>query len=216
MTLAAGALLFDLDGVLVDSTANVERHWRDWASSHGLDVAKILAVVHGRRAIDTIREQAPQLDADHELATLIEAETRDTSGILVFEGAADLLASIPPDRWAIVTSGTHSVASARLRSAGLPIPDVLITADRVTRGKPDPEGYLAAASALGTEPAACIVVEDAPAGVEAAWRGGMRCIAITSTHAADELHDATVIARDLRDIAVASTSPREFRVTVER
>jgi mannitol-1-/sugar-/sorbitol-6-phosphatase len=212
--LAAGALLFDLDGVLVDSTANVERHWREWATRHALDVEKILAVVHGRRAIDTIREQAPQLDADHELATLVEAETRDTSGILVFDGAADLLASIPRGRWAIVTSGTYSVASARLRSAGLPIPDVLITADRVTRGKPDPEGYLAAASALGTDPAACIVVEDAPPGIEAARRAGMRCIAITTTHAADELRAATVIARQLPDLTVASPSPGGMTITV--
>jgi len=210
--LDADALLFDLDGVLVDSTANVERHWRDWATSKGLDVAKILSVVHGRRAIDTIREQAPQLDAEHELATLIEAEMRDTSGILVFDGAAELLASIPRRRWAIVTSGTHGVASARLRAAGLPIPDVLITADRVKRGKPDPEGYLAAAAALGHTAAGCIVVEDAPAGVEAARRAGMQCIAITSTHRDEELAGATVIVRALREIAVGRSTDTPVEV----
>ena len=202
--LTADALLFDLDGVLVDSTANVERHWRDWATSNGLDADRILSVVHGRRAIDSIREQAPHLDAERELATLVEAEMRDTSGILVFDGAAELLASIPHDRWAIVTSGTHGVASARLRTAGLPIPDVLVTADRVARGKPDPEGYLAAAEALGFTAARCIVVEDAPAGLEAARRAGMRCIAITTTHRETELAEATAVVRQLRDIRVVA------------
>jgi sugar-phosphatase len=202
--LAADALLFDLDGVLVDSTANVERHWRDWATSNGLDAEHILSVVHGRRAIDSIREQAPHLDAEHELATLVDAEMRDTSGILVFDGAAELLASIPRDRWAIVTSGTHGVASARLHTARLPIPDVLITADRVARGKPDPEGYLIAAKALGFTAARCIVVEDAPAGVEAAVRAGMRCIAITTTHPAAELTAATAVVGQLRDIRVVA------------
>ena len=204
--LDADALLFDLDGVLVDSTANVERHWRDWATSNGLDAERILSVVHGRRAIDSIREQAPHLDAERELATLVEAEMRDTAGILVFDGAATLLASIPRGRWAIVTSGTHGVASARLRTAGLPIPDVLITADRVSRGKPDPEGYLAAARALGLTASGCVVVEDAPAGVEAAQRAGMRCIAITTTHPATELASATTVVRELRDISVVATA----------
>lgn len=202
--LDAEALLFDLDGVLVDSTANVERHWREWAETNDLDAERILSVVHGRRAIDSIREQAPHLDAEHELATLIEAEMRDTSGILVFDGAAALLSSIPHGRWAIVTSGTHGVASARLQTARLPIPDVLITADRVSRGKPDPEGYLAAAAALGLTAGGCIVVEDAPAGVEAARRAGMRCIAVTTTHRETELAEATAVVRQLRDIRVAA------------
>ena len=212
--LEADAVLFDLDGVLVDSTANVERHWRDWATSNGLDAAKILSVVHGRRAIDTIREQAPHLDAERELATLVDAEMRDTSGILVFDGAAELLARIPRGRWAIVTSGTHGVASARLRAAGLPIPEVLITADRVKQGKPDPEGYLAAARALGRTAARCIVVEDAPAGVEAARRAGMRCIAITTTHDAGELTAATVVVHSLREIGVGRSTNTRVEVIV--
>lgn len=215
-TLAADALLFDLDGVLVDSTANVERHWREWATRHGLDVARILSVVHGRRAIDTIREQAPHLDAERELATLVEAESRETSGITVIPGAAELLAALPPERWAIVTSGPYPVALARLRTADLPVPAVMITADRVKAGKPDPEGYLAAARTLGFAPQRCIVVEDAPVGVEAARRGGMRCIAVTSTHCADELHGATVIAKGLRDVSVARGNPSGLVVTVRR
>ena len=211
--LDADALLFDLDGVLVDSTANVERHWSDWARSNGLDAGRILSVVHGRRAIDSIREQAPHLDAEHELATLVEAEMRDTGGIVVFDGAAALLASIPRNRWAVVTSGTHGVASARLRATGLPIPDVLVTADRVTRGTPDPEGYLAAARALGFAPARCIVVEDAPVGVEAARRAGMRCIAVTSTHSPGELTAATAVVTALRDIGVTAATEGGLNVT---
>ena len=210
--LDADALLFDLDGVLVDSTANVERHWSDWARSNDLDPARILSVVHGRRAIDTIREQAPHLDAERELATLVEAEMRDTAGILVFDGAIELLASIPRGRWAIVTSGTHGVASARLRATGLPIPEVLITADRVRHGKPDPEGYLAAAGALGLTATRCIVVEDAPVGVEAARRGGMRCIAVASTHGAGELEGATVVASALREIAIGPVGSKRINI----
>ena len=214
--LAASALLFDLDGVLVDSTASVEHPWREWATGHGLDVAKILAVVHGRRAIDTIREQAPHLDAERELATLVAAESRETTGITVIPGAAELLASIPADRWAIVTSGPYPVALARLRTAGLPVPRVLVTADRVKAGKPDPEGYLAAARTLDFAPARCVVVEDAPAGVEAARRGGMRCIAVLTTHRADALRDSTFVARELRDIVVADAGPAGLVVRVRR
>ncbi|HEX8849421.1 MAG TPA: HAD family hydrolase [Gemmatimonadaceae bacterium] len=213
-TLAADALLFDLDGVLVDSTANVERHWRDWATSRGLDVARILSVVHGRRAIDTIREQAPHLDAERELAALVAAESSETRGITVIPGAAELLASLPEERWAIVTSGPHPVALARLHAVGLPVPRVLVTADRVKAGKPDPEGYLAAARTLGAAPARCVVVEDAPAGVEAARRGGMRCVAVLTTHRSDELRGATVITRELRDIVVEPVAPSGLVVSV--
>ena len=214
--LAADALLFDLDGVLVDSTANVERHWRDWATSRGLDVARILSVIHGRRAIDTIREQAPHLDAEQELAGLVAAESSETSGITMIPGAADLLASIPAERWAVVTSGPHPVALARLNAVGLPVPRVFVTADRVKAGKPDPEGYLAAARTLGFAPDRCIVVEDAPAGIEAARRGGMRCIAVLTTHREDELRDATVVARALRDIVAERAESDGLVVSVRR
>jgi sugar-phosphatase len=173
-------------------------------------------VIHGRRAIDTIREQAPHLDAERELAALVEAESRETSGITVIPGAAELLASIPGERWAIVTSGPHPVALARLRTAGLPVPRVLVTADRVKAGKPDPEGYRAAARTLGFPPARCVVVEDAPAGVEAARRGGMPCIAVLTTHRAEELRDATVVSRELRDIVVESANGAGLVVSVRR
>jgi sugar-phosphatase len=212
--LKSRALLFDLDGVLVDSTASVERHWRNWANRHGLDADALIAVVHGRRAIDTIRERAPHLDAEAELASLVAAETDDTSDVVVMPGAARLLASLPANRWAIVTSGTHDVATARLRATGLPIPGVMITADRVARGKPDPEGYLAAAAALRERPAHCIVVEDAPAGIEAAKRAGMRCIALLTTHRVEEVSEATVIARDTAAISVRTSQGTSPSLTV--
>jgi mannitol-1-/sugar-/sorbitol-6-phosphatase len=212
--LKARALLFDLDGVLVDSTASVERHWRNWANRHGLDADALIAVVHGRRAIDTIRERAPQLDADAELASLIAAESADTSGVVAMPGAARLLASLPASRWAIVTSGAREVALARLKAAGLTAPSVLITADRVTRGKPDPEGYLAAAAELHERPAHCIVVEDAPVGIEAARRGGMRCIALLTTHRAEEVANATTIARDTTAISVRTSQGTSPSLTV--
>jgi sugar-phosphatase len=206
--LQARAMLFDLDGVLVDSTANVERHWRNWANRHGLDANALIAVVHGRRAIETIREWAPHLDATAELAAMVAAETGDTTGITALPGARELLESLPSGSWAIVTSGTHEIAEARLRVTGLPTPAVMITADRVARGKPDPEGYLAAAAAIGASPADAIVVEDAPVGVEAARRGALRCIALLTTHLATQVASATVIAADTRDITVRSADGR--------
>ena len=207
-------MLFDLDGVLVDSTANVERHWRDWAVRHGLDADALIAVVHGRRAIDTIRERAPHLDADVELAAMIRAETEDTTGIAALPGAKELLESLPAGSWAIVTSGTHEIAEARLRVTGLPTPAVMITADRVSRGKPDPEGYLAAAAALGATARDCIVVEDAPVGIEAARRGGMRCIALLTTHRQGEVARADAVARDTRDIRVRAEAGPPPSITV--
>lgn len=212
--LTARAMLFDLDGVLVDSTANVERHWRNWATRHGLDADALISVVHGRRAIDTIREQAPHLDADAELAAMIVSETEDTAGITALPGAKELLESLPADSWAIVTSGTHSIAHARLRVTGLPTPAVLITADQVSRGKPDPEGYLAAAHALRSMPADCVIVEDAPAGIEAARRGGIRCIALLTTHRFDAVASADAIARDTSGIRVRSGDAPVPRLTI--
>lgn len=212
--LKARALLFDLDGVLVDSTASVERHWRNWAHRHQLDADALIAVVHGRRALDTIRERAPHLDAESELASLVAAEANDTSGVVAMPGAAQLLESLPRRRWAIVTSGVREVALARLKAAALPVPAVLITADRVSRGKPDPEGYLAAAAELRERPAHCIVVEDAPAGIDAARRGGFRCIALLTTHRAEEVAGATAIARDTAALSVRTSQGMSPSLTV--
>jgi len=180
------AILFDLDGVLVDSAASVRRQWDAWAARHGVDPAALHAAMHGRRSVDLVALVAPRLDAAAEARAVDEAQAADPA-VRAIEGAAELLAALPPARWAIVTSGSRRLALARLRFAGLPRPRVLVCAEDVPRGKPDPAGYLAAAAALNRAPRACLVVEDAPAGVHAGVAAGMRVVALTTSHPADEL-----------------------------
>lgn len=181
------AILLDLDGVLVDSAAYVEQQWRRWASAHGLRPEPFLSICHGRRALETIRMAAPHLDAEAEVRAFLPAEEPDTDAIGPLAGAARLLATLPPGSWAVATSGPRRTATDRLRSAGLPIPSVLVCAEDVTRGKPSPDAYLLAAQALGVVPSDCLVVEDAPAGVQAARSAGMTVVALTTTHSLSEL-----------------------------
>jgi sugar-phosphatase len=209
------AILFDLDGVLIDSYACITRHWQEWARRNGLEWTAIMRVAHGRRTEETIQLVAPHLDVAEE-ARLIEAsEAGDTRGVYPVEGASGLLASLPGETWAIATSGTRAVATSRLKHTGLPIPRVLITADEVSRGKPDPEPYLAAAQGLGVPAERCMVIEDAPAGIEAARAAGMLAVAIASTHSADELGRASLIARQLGDIRVEQGSVCRLAIRVE-
>ena len=211
--LRCDALLFDLDGVLVDSSASVERQWRRWASRHGLDGDALLKVVHGRRAADTIRDVAPELDAEREVREVLgPAEAADTEGNTAVPGAAALNAVVPVERWAVVTSCVPDVAASRLASVGLPVPRVMVTAADVRRGKPDPEGYLLGAKRLGAAPARCLVVEDAPAGLRAGRAAGMRTLALTTTHDARDL-EADVVARDLTQLS-ATVQGGELVLTV--
>jgi mannitol-1-/sugar-/sorbitol-6-phosphatase len=189
-----GAVLFDCDGVLVDSAASVERAWRRWAAEHGLDADAVVAVAHGRRTEDTLRDLGLSADIAAEVALLESAEIADAAGVSAYPEAAALLPTLRPETWAVVTSGTRALATSRLAAAGLPLPAVLVTADDVVLGKPDPEGYLEAARRLGRPPADCLVLEDAPAGVQAALAAGMRVVALPTTHAADELAAATLVA----------------------
>jgi sugar-phosphatase len=175
------ALVFDLDGVLVDSTACIQRHWRLWAGGQGLDVEEVLRACHGRRTVETIRLVAPHLDAELEAAQFDAREASESEGIVAMAGAVELLGSLPPERWAVATSGTRATATSRMGRAGLPVPNVLVNADDVRRGKPDPEAFLLAAEWLGAVPAGCVVVEDSPAGVEAAHAAGMRVIGFASS-----------------------------------
>ncbi len=209
------ALLFDLDGVLADSTASVEAHWRRWAAGHGLDPDAVVAVVHGRRAVDTVRAVAPALDAEREVAALVAAEAGDTAGVVAAPGAAALLPRLPAGSWAVVTSGVRAVALARLRASGLPDPPLLVPADEVARGKPDPEGYLTAAARLGRAPGECVVVEDAPAGVAAARAAGMRCLGLTTTHPAEALAGADLVAPSLAGVRVTAVPHADGGVTYE-
>lgn len=206
----ADALLFDLDGVLVDSARCVRRVCTDWALAHGLDPELVLRTGQGRRVQETVRVVAPHLDVDAEAAMLVAMEARTTEGLFPVDGAHALVGSLPADRWAIVTSGAHAVATLRLRHVGLPIPTTLVTADDVTRGKPDPEGYLAAAAALGFSPEQCVVVEDAPAGIEAARAAGMRSIGVAGTFHASEISGASLVIPALSALRVAISvgSPR--------
>ena len=201
-TLCCDVVLFDLDGVLADSTASVERHWRTWAREHGIDVDLVLRTVHGRRAIETIGLLAPHLDAGDEVARLSAREAEDAGDVLGVAGAAALLAALPPARWGIVTSGTRAVAEARLRVVGITPPPMMVTADDVTRGKPDPEGYLLGARRLGAEPSRCVVVEDAPLGVDAAHAAGMRALGVATTYPAAALARAEVVAESLGAVSV--------------
>ena len=187
------ALLFDLDGVLVDSAECVRRICTEWAISRRLDPDHVLKWSQGRRVQDTVRTVAPHLDVDAEVAALVAMEAATTEGLHPVPGTHALLASLPSKAWAVVTSGAQPVARLRLGHVGLPIPSTLISGDDVERGKPDPEGYLAAAKALGHEPGECIVIEDAPAGLQAARAAGMRSIGIAGTFPPSALTIADVV-----------------------
>lgn len=197
------AVLFDLDGVLVDSTRSVERQWRLWAQEHSVDPEKILEIAHGRRTAEVVRLLAPHLDIEGEVVRIERSEADDIDGVEVMPGAATLLAQIPPQRWCVVTSGTTHLATSRLRHAKLIIPNVLVSADQVKEGKPHPEPYLMGARLLGVPPDQCLVVEDAPAGIEAAHAAGMKAIGLTSTFPASELNADAVIG-DLRRVMVST------------
>jgi sugar-phosphatase len=197
------AILFDLDGVLVDSTRSVDRQWRAWARQKGVDGDKVMAIAHGVRTIEVIRAVAPHLDADAEVWELENREADDHEGVEIMPGAIELIRSIPEGRWGVVTSGTRLLASARLRFGGLPVPKILVTAEDVANGKPHPEPYLTGAKRMGFNPADCLVIEDAPAGIQSARAGGMKVVGITSTYAAARLNEADFVIQRLPQIQVA-------------
>ena len=185
------AFLFDMDGTLITSTLAAERVWTRWAERHGLDVAALLSVMHGVRAIDTIRNQnLPDIDLDAEVAWVERGEIDDVEGVAPIPGAIDFVKRLPPDRWAVVTSASVPLARARLRAAGVTPPAVMITAEDVERGKPDPAGYLRAAATLGFDIADCLVFEDAEAGIKAGEAAGAAVMVVTAawTHPLETAH----------------------------
>lgn len=202
LTLRASAVLFDMDGVLVDSRAVVERVWRQWAAANGHDADAIIRVAHGRRVRDTLAMLAPELDPVAEVARLDAAESTDFDGVVAVPGAPALVSSIPRDRWAIVTSAGAQLALRRLRAAHVPVPDRIVSADLLVRGKPDPEGYLKGAEALGVSPGECLVFEDAPPGVEAALRAGMRVVGVATTYEPGDLVGPIRVVDDLTTVSV--------------
>ena len=202
MTFTCQAILFDLDGVLVDSTLAVERVWREWARKHNVDAQLVLDNAHGRRSIETVRIVAPHLDAEQENVEIERMEIADKEGIVAIAGAQALLQSLPPDRFCIVTSATRALATARLQHAGLPVPERLVTADDVQEGKPSPRPYLKGAQMLSVAPADCLVFEDTPAGIAAGKAAGMRVIALDTTYLPKDLTEADVVLNNLSHIRV--------------
>lgn len=200
--LSCSAVLFDLDGVLVDSTPAVERVWRGWATEHGLDPDYVVQWAHGRRSIETIRRVAPQMDAVKENLKVERLEIEDLEGVRAIEGAAELLASLPPGHWTVVTSATRALAEARMNYVHLPLPKDAITAEMVERGKPDPEPYLKGAALLRFAPSECLVIEDTAAGIAAAKAAGMQAVGLTTTYPAHELSEADVVVRSCADIHI--------------
>jgi mannitol-1-/sugar-/sorbitol-6-phosphatase len=207
--ITCSALLFDMDGVLIDSTPAVARVWRRWALEHGFDPVEVVGRAHGRPSLTTIREYLPNADHLAENREVERREIKDVEGVVFLPGARELLASLPPGRWTIATSCTRALAEVRLKVAGLPVPERLITSSDVTRGKPDPEPFLKAAANLGFAAADCLVLEDAPAGIRAGKAAGARVIAVRTTVPEEELHAAGAdwIVNNCADIEFVGTEP---------
>jgi len=201
-----GAVLFDMDGVLVDSTPAVARVWTSWALEHGLVPDEVVRAAHGRPSLATIIELLPQGDHEAENRELERREIEDVADVIALPGALQLLQSIPPERWAIVTSATLRLAKVRLLAAGLPVPEHLVTSDDVHRGKPFPDPYLKGAEILGVVPAECVVAEDAASGVRAGKAAGARVLGLRTTSRDEELLSAGAdwLAEDLSDLSLAA------------
>jgi mannitol-1-/sugar-/sorbitol-6-phosphatase len=201
-------VLFDLDGVLVDSTPAVARVWAKWAARHGFDADEVVRQAHGRPSIATIRELLPNGNHDQENDDVERAEIADVGGVIPLPGALEILRSIPLDRWGIATSCTRALANVRIRAAGLPQPKHLITSTDVVHGKPNPEPYLKAAQALGADPMRCVVVEDAPAGIRAGKAAGARVFALRTTAPDAELlaSGADWMANDLASLRLETAT----------
>src|SRR3954465_4969922 len=199
---SCSAILFDLDGVLVNSIASVERAWMKFAVRHKLDPARVLEAAHGHRSIETVRLLTPDADSELENRIVEQDEIDDAEGLVATEGAAELLSILPPERWTIVTSGTRPLATARLRAAGLPIPKHLVAADEVVNGKPHPEPYIKGAVSLGFRPAQCILFEGAPTAIRSAVAAGATAIGIPGTYDAVQLKSAEALMGSLAHVSV--------------
>jgi mannitol-1-/sugar-/sorbitol-6-phosphatase len=199
-----GGVLFDMDGVLVDSTPAVARVWTVWARKHGFDPDEVVRQAHGRPSLATIIELLPSGDHDAENRDVERREIEDLADVVALPGALQLLQAIPPQLWAVVTSASRALAEVRLRAAGLPMPKHLVTASDLERGKPFPDPYLKGAEILGMAPADCIVVEDAPSGVRSGEAAGARVLALRTTSKDEELLAAGAdwIADDLSALSL--------------
>lgn len=200
----AKGLLFDMDGVLISSIASATRCWKRWAKLYKVPNADKFVLPHGRPARDIVIMLRPDIDPDEGLRVIEDMEIEDVGDIEVLPGVRELLASLPPESWTVVTSCTRRLLDARLKAAGLPEPPKLVSASDITNGKPDPEPYLRGAEALGLKPEDCIVVEDAVSGVQSGLAAGCRVLAVLSSTPRAELKAATWIARSLAVVKVTS------------
>lgn len=212
--ISCDAILFDMDGTLVDSTECVVRQWRLWTERHGLDFDSVLRVSHGRPTSETIREVAPHLATEEEFRAFERAEIEDRIGVQEVAGARLFLHGVPQGCWAVVTSASAALARVRIECAGLPVPDVLVSADRIERGKPDPEGFLLAARLLKVAPERCLVIEDSPAGIQAGRAAGMRVLGITTTFARADLGCDLCVA-DFQNMSLVLDSNASLWVRIE-
>ncbi len=206
MKLHAQALLFDNDGTLVSSLDSVRRCWTRWAVEYGITAERFGRVeLHGRPAAEIAGDLLPAARVAEAVARIEQLEVEDVpgGGVHLLPGTREFLDALPADRWAVVTSATRRLAEARLDAVGI-LPKTLVAADDITRGKPDPEPYLLGARALGVDPAACVVFEDAPAGLRAGRAAGMRTVALATTHPAGEL-DADLVVEDLSALSALVT-----------
>ncbi|WP_028455681.1 HAD-IA family hydrolase [Chitinilyticum litopenaei] len=210
--LSARALLFDMDGTLVDSTPCITGLWTRWAHRHGLAPERVLAEVHGRRGVETVRSVAPHLDAEHEVALLLAEEARTLDGTVAMPGARELLAQLHGQNWAVVTSAPRAIAAAKLRWAGLPLPERLIGAEDVSEGKPHPAPFLAGAALCGVDPAECIAFEDAASGIAAARAAGMPVVVMQHAHTPTQ--DAALCITSFAQLRL-SISAAQFTICLE-
>lgn len=201
----ARAVLFDKDGILVDTMAMIRSAWAAWATRRGLDPEEVLGSIH-MTAFELLDRFAPEADPAVELRFISEQQAAFAPSIHAFEGTAELLAALPDGAWAIVTSGRREPAIRHLRAAGLPVPRVVVAAEETPRGKPDPSGYVLAAHRLGVDPRECIVLEDAPAGIRAGHGAGAFVLAVATTHAVRDLAEADAVVASLRSVEMRSSA----------
>ena len=215
LVLQVQGVLFDMDGVLVSSTGSVLRCWRQWAAEYDVPGAESLEIPHGMRAVEIMEHFKPGIDQVEALRRIEDIEIADVADLAVLPGVRALLGSLPVNRWAIVTSATRRLLVARLETAGLPLPERLVSADMVTRGKPDPEPYRRGAEMLGVPAAECLVVEDAPSGVRAGVAAGCHVLGVEGTHVAATLREAgaNVVVPSLERVS-ASFADGYLRVSV--
>jgi sugar-phosphatase len=209
------AILSDLDGTLVDSTVCVDYAVETWAEEHNLHLGELVQKAHGRRTIDIVKMFTPNLDVDAEVKHLEDLETSCTKGLVPIDGAAELVSRLSPHHFAVVTSGSHKLATHRLSHTKLPIPKVFITADDVTLGKPNPEPYLLASERLGLNPSDCLVFEDSPNGIKSAKEAGMRVVAIAVRSSDHDIAQADYIVHDMTWITVRVKPDTSLELTLK-